>query len=107
MLPGGRGGGHLVGLQKVWSRVRALAGLPDVRVHDLRHSFASVAVADGTALYTIGKVLGHKQARTTEIYAHLGDDPVRRAAEATSRKIAGALAGGGGGVAQPRSRRGA
>lgn len=99
VLPGGRGGGHLVGLQKVWARVRALAGLPDVRVHDLRHSFASVAVADGTALYTVGKVLGHKQARTTEIYAHLGDDPVRRAAEATAGRIAGALAGGGRGVA--------
>ena len=74
--------------------MRAVACLADVRVHDLRHSFASVAVADGAALYTLGKVLGHKQARTTEIYAHLGDDPVRLVAEQTSRKIISALAGG-------------
>jgi site-specific recombinase XerD len=106
VLPGSRGSDHLVGLQKVWSRVRALAGLADVRVHDLRHSFASVAVADGAALYTVGKVLGHRQARTTEIYAHLGDDPVRRVADLTSRKIVGALAAGGKGtsVMQPGRR---
>ena len=55
-------------------------------------------MADGAALFTVGKVLGHKQARTTEIYAHLGDDPVRRVADATSRKIAAALKGGGSGA---------
>ncbi len=87
-----------MGLQKVWAKIRAAAGLDGVRLHDCRHSFASVAVADGAALFTVGKVLGHKQARTTEIYAHLGDDPIRRVADATSRKIAAALRGGRGGV---------
>jgi integrase len=94
VLPSSRGGGHIVGLQKLWARIRAAAGLDGVRLHDCRHSFASVAVADGAALFTVGKVLGHRQARTTEIYAHLGDDPVRRVADATSRKIAAALRAG-------------
>jgi hypothetical protein len=61
-----------------------------VRVHDLRHSFASFAVADGNSLYLIGKVLGHKQARTTEIYAHLADDPIRAVADRTAARIAAA-----------------
>jgi integrase len=99
VLPSSRGGGHLVGLQKVWTKIRSAAGFHDLRLHDCRHSFASVAVADGATLFMVGKVLGHKQARTTEIYAHLGDDPVRRVADATSRKIAAALKGGGGGAA--------
>jgi integrase len=99
VLPSNRGGGHLVGLQKVWVSIRSAAGLGDVRLHDCRHSLASIAVADGAALFTIGKILGHKQARTTEIYAHLGDDPVRRVADATSHKIAAVLKGDGGGAA--------
>ena len=62
-----------------------------MRLHDCRHSFASVAVADGAALFTVGKVLGHRQARTTKIHAHLEDGPMRRVADATSRKIAAAI----------------
>ena len=77
VLPGSTGAGHYTGLQKDWERVRVRAGLPGVRLHDLRHSFASFAVAEGHSLFLIGKALGHKQARTTEIYAHLADDPVR------------------------------
>ena len=68
------------------------AGLPGVRLHDLRHSFASFAVADGHSLFLIGKALGHKQARTTEIYAHLADDPVRAVTDRTAAKIAAAMA---------------
>jgi integrase len=98
VLPSNRGGGHLVGLQKIWAKIRSAAELHDLRLHDCRHSFASVAVADGATLFMVGKVLGHKQARTTEIYAHLGDDPVRRVADTTSRKIAAALKGGEGGA---------
>lgn len=67
--------------------------MPDLRLHDLRHSFASFAVADGAALYLVGKVLGHKQASTTEIYAHLRDDPLKAVADATARKIAAAMKG--------------
>jgi hypothetical protein len=57
----------------------------------LRHSFASFAVADGHSLFLIGKALGHKQARTTEIYAHLSDDPIRTVADRTAAKIAEAM----------------
>jgi Phage integrase family len=62
-----------------------------LRIHDLRHSFASFAVADGHSLFLIGKALGHKQTRTTEIYAHLSDDPVRNVADRTAAKIAAAM----------------
>jgi integrase len=92
VLPAAKGGGHYTGLQKDWERVRARAKLDGVRVHDLRHSFASFAVADGNSLYLIGKVLGHKQARTTEIYAHLADDPIRAVADRTAARIAAAMA---------------
>jgi len=91
VLPGATGTGHYIGLQKDWERVRSRAGLAGVRVHDLRHSFASFAVADGNSLYLIGKVLGHKQARTTEIYAHLADDPIRGVADRTAARIAAAM----------------
>jgi integrase len=90
-LPAAGGEGHYTGLQKDWERVRARAVLHGVRVHDLRHSFASFAVADGNSLYLIGKVLGHKQARTTEIYAHLADDPIRAVADRTAARIAAAM----------------
>ncbi|MEJ2122047.1 MAG: site-specific integrase [Alphaproteobacteria bacterium] len=92
VLPGASGR-HFVGLQKVWERIRKSAQLEDVRLHDLRHSFASVAVAGGDSLYLVGKVLGHRQARTTERYAHLHDDPVRAVAERASRQIAEQLNG--------------
>jgi integrase len=75
---------------KGWRRGR---GLPGVRVHDLRHSYASVAVSDGVSLYVTAKLLGHKQSRTTERYPHLGDDPVRAAAERTAKRIADAMRG--------------
>ncbi len=65
-----------------------------MRIHDLRHSFASVAVAGGDSLYLIGKVLGHKQARTTEVYAHLADDPLLAVADRTAGQIARAMKGG-------------
>jgi integrase len=68
VLPAGKGQGHYTGLQKDWERVRERAGLAGVRVHDLRHSFASFAIAGGDTLFMVGKVLGHKQARTTEAY---------------------------------------
>jgi len=94
VLPAAKGKGHYTGLQKDWERVRVRAGLIGVRVHDLRHSFASFAVADGNSLFLIGKVLGHKQARTTKIYAHLADDPVRAVADRTAARIAAAMASG-------------
>jgi integrase len=98
VLPAERGDGHFVGIQKPWQRVRAAAGLDDVRIHDLRHSFASIAVSSGDSLYLVGKVLGHRQARTTERYAHLTDDPVRAVANRASETIAAIMQRGTGSV---------
>jgi integrase len=91
VFPAARGPGHFVGLQKAWVRIRARAGLADVRLHDLRHNLASVAVASGESLYVTGKVLGHRKARSTERYAHLADDPIRAAADRAAGRIAAAL----------------
>lgn len=91
VFPAARGNGHYVGLPKVWSLIRAQAGLEDVTLHTLRHSFASFAVASGDSLYLVGKVLGHRQSRTTEKYAHLELDPVRNVADRTAETIARAM----------------
>ena len=89
VFPNLKGGdGHTIGLHKTWRTVRAVAHLEDVRIHDLRHSFASFAAADGESLYVIGKALGHRHAETTERYAHLADDPVRRLVEGVAKKLA-------------------
>ena len=70
-------GCRLIDLQPFWQRVRARAGLKDARIHDLRHTFASAAVAAGQGLPMIGKLLGHTQVATTARYAHLAADPVK------------------------------
>jgi integrase len=93
VLPAERGDGHFIGIQRPWQRVRRAAGLDDVRIHDLRHSFASIAVSGGDSLYLVGKVLGHRQARTTERYAHLSDDPVRAVANRAAETIAAIMQG--------------
>jgi integrase len=80
-------------VEEPWRRIRAAAGLVDVRLHDLRHSFASVAAAGGMSLPIIGKMLGHTQAQTTQRYAHLASDPVKAAAAAVAGKIAAAMKG--------------
>jgi integrase len=69
-------------------------GFTDVRIHDLRHAFASVAASSGMGLPIIGKMLGHSQPATTARYAHLASDPVKAAAAATADKIAAAMVGG-------------
>ena len=92
VFPGQGHKGPLVGLQKVWGAVRAAAGLDDLRVHDLRHAFASVAVASGESLYITGKLLGHARPETTARYAHLADDPVQAAAGRVAGRLADALA---------------
>ena len=91
VLPGDRDGQHFNGPQKAWQRIRALAGLDDVRIHDLRHAHASMAVAGGESLYVVGKMLGHSQAVTTQRYAHLSIDPVLAASDRTAQRIAAAM----------------
>lgn len=84
----------LVNLEKPWRAIRRQAGLEDVRIHDLRHSFASIAASGGMGLPIIGKMLGHTQAQTTQRYAHLASDPVKAAAATVAGKIAAAMNGG-------------
>ena len=88
---GQRQGAHLVNLQKPWRRIRKAAGLEDVRIHDLRHSFASVAVAGGMSLPLIGALLGHSQPATTARYAHLSQDPLKAASRKVGKRIADAM----------------
>ena len=86
-------GARLTDLQPFWQRVRARAGLNDVRIHDLRHTFASTAVASGQGLPMIGKLLGHTQVQTTARYAHLASATVKTAASEVSAEIAASLNG--------------
>ena len=84
-------GKSLSDMQPFWQRTRARAGLKDVRIHDLRHTFASTAVASGQGLPMIGKLLGHTQVQTTARYAHLAADPVRCAADSVATSLREAL----------------
>lgn len=84
-------GAHLKNLQKPWRTVRALAKLDHVRIHDLRHTFASVSVASGGSLPILGRQLGHSQPQTTQRYAHLADDPVRKMTQTTGEILAAAM----------------
>jgi integrase len=97
-------GKHLAKLESSWERIRKAAGLDDVRLHDLRHSFASVGAAGGQSLLVIGKLLGHAHARTTERYAHLGSDPLKAANDAIGGAIAAAMDGGGSDVRVVKTR---
>jgi integrase len=87
VIVGKKAGARLIDLQKPWRRIRAVASLDDVRIHDLRHSFASIAAGAGMSLPMIGKLLGHTQAATTQRYAHLAADPVRAAADLVGAEI--------------------
>lgn len=78
-------------LQKPWRKIRARAGLCDVRVHDLRHTYASIAVMNGVDPFMLKEILGHKNLSTTLRYAHLSDDAVQKAAGQIANKLAGAL----------------
>lgn len=82
LFPGQSGEGRIEDIRRFWADVQARAGLPGVRIHDLRHTFAALLVSGGASLAMIGKLLGHASTRTTERYAHLMDDPVRRGVDA-------------------------
>lgn len=91
VFPAHRSEEHYEGTPKVWRIIRSAAGLDDVRMHDLRHSFASIAVSGGASLPIIGALLGHTDSATTQRYAHLQDDPLKAASEAVGGKIAAAM----------------
>jgi integrase len=83
-----------VEIKRVWEAVRHAAGLGGVRLHDLRHSFASVGASGGLSLPMIAALLGHHEVSTTQRYAHLADDPRKAAADRVAAQVAAMLAGG-------------
>ncbi len=91
VIAGKKPGSYLTDLQRPWRKIRETAGLDDVRIHDLRHTFASGGVALGEGLPMIGKLLGHTQVQTTARYAHLASDPVKAAATKIADSLAAAL----------------
>ncbi|MFT8558820.1 MAG: site-specific integrase [Acetobacter sp.] len=92
VITGRKDGGHLTDLEKPWRRIRKEAGLTDVRIHDLRHSFASDALELDEDLIMIGKLLGHRDLKSTARYAHLKKEPIQRAVKGIDLKISAALA---------------
>jgi integrase len=91
VIPGLRTVSGSASIQNTWNRARNAAGLAGVRLHDLRHSFASIGAAGGLSLPVIGALLGHKHATTTARYAHLSADPLRAANDVVGAKIAAAM----------------
>jgi integrase len=79
LFPGRRPGEPLGDIKKSWARIRKAAGLGQVRLHDLRHTYASHLVSRGVSLHIVGKLLGHARAETTQRYAHLADEALREA----------------------------
>jgi integrase len=82
--------GYTQALPRVWRLIRKESGLEDLRIHDLRHSFASFAAESGASLQLIGKALGHTQIRTTERYAHLRDDPLQAMVDLIGERVTAA-----------------
>ena len=97
VLPGEKEKQHFVGLPRAWGRIKKRAKLQDVRLHDLRHSFASVGASAGMGLPIVGKLLGHRDPKTTARYAHIADDPAKAAVDRISGTIAAAMKGKNGG----------
>ncbi len=91
VIAGKLNGSHVTDLQHPWRRIRARAGLDGVRIHDLRHTYASNAVSEGMPIQMVGRLLGHSQLQTTMRYAHLADTSVNLAAEENASRLSGAL----------------
>jgi integrase len=104
LFPGEKEGQPRADLKKPWIAVTRAAGLDGLRIHDLRHSFASVGAGASLGLPIIGKLLGHSQASTTQKYAHLDADPMRRAADAIGATVTAAMVGSAGAEVAPMRR---
>lgn len=74
-------------IKRAWDTARKAAGMPDLRIHDLRHSFCSSAVAAGVDLYTVGKIAGHKDYKSTQRYSHLANDTLMKAVERSAANL--------------------
>jgi integrase len=93
VFPAERGDSHFQGTKTMWSRAIKKARLPGVTPHTLRHTMGSTATSTGEALALTGAILGHANPRSTAIYAHVQNDPSKRAANRVTKKIAAALIG--------------
>ena len=93
VIPGAGGDKPRSDLKKPWRAIQRHAGLDDVRIYDLRHTFASIGAGASLGLPIVGKLLGHSQPATTARYAHLDADPLRRASNVIGDRLAAALAG--------------
>lgn len=82
-----RNNGAIIGLHKAFKDVLKRAEIGALRIHDLRHSFASFAIADGASIYMVSKLLGHASSRTTERYSHLSNDPLQAAVAQIGRRF--------------------
>lgn len=92
LFPNYNGKGHLKDTSRIFKILANEAGIEGVRLHDLRHTFASIGAASGLGLAIVGSILGHASASTTSRYAHLADDPLKHAAESIGSNIAQHLA---------------
>jgi integrase len=102
----GAGNGPRADLKRPWAAITHAANLPGVRLHDLRHSFASIGAGASLGLSVVGKLLGHTQPQTTARYAHLDADPLRRAADTIGAVIDAAMNRKAGGEVVPMKRPG-
>ena len=93
VFPSATMNGPFTGMQDGWEKVRKAAGFPDVRLHDLRHTFATALASNGSSLYMIGQLLGHRDLRTTQRYAHLIDTAQQQASETAAKLLAEKLGG--------------
>lgn len=89
IIVGAKEGCPLVCAKNPWQRIRNKAGIPNVRIHDLRHTFASICVGQGFTIQMVAKLLGHSQIRTSERYAHLADNPIKAAVDSIGKHISG------------------
>ena len=91
VFPATRGEGHFTGTPKVWRNIRESVGMPTLRIHDLRHSYASLAAGLGAGLPLIGALLGQKSASTTQRYVHFSNDPLQSMNDGVGNRVANAL----------------
>ena len=86
-----RGGKPFTTIHKVWNRLRNEAGLPHLRIHDLRHQYASFLINQGRTLYEVQQILGHSDPSVTQRYAHLSTKSLRDVADSASDALTGAM----------------
>ena len=80
-------GKHITVVRHVWKKICTITGIKNVRVHDFRHTYASFALNKGYSLPIISKMLGHKDLKTTQRYAHLYDNPVNQAVDKIDQQL--------------------